>query len=74
MTRKSKFSFISVATGALALGWMGKDYNSKVKQKSDHEPILQKLKDAEQKLYDDGLMRANEIDLIKKEVQEKVSK
>lgn len=74
MSRKNKASFISVATGALALGWVARSYRSKVKQKSDYESILQKLRNAEQKLYNDGLTRANEIDLIKKEVQEKVSK
>lgn len=70
MDKKNKRLYLPVIAGALGLGWGVKAYINKIKL-GDHESLLQKIKNAEQKLYQDGLQRANELDLIKKEVKTK---
>lgn len=72
MNKENKRRFAPITTsalGAVSLGIIVKNY---VKQKSERVSILQKLKDAEQKLYNDGWSRAKEIESIKKEVHNKI--
>lgn len=71
MDMKRKVGYLPVIAGSLGIGWVVKKYRNKIKQE-DYESPLEKIKNAEQKLYRDGLKRANELDLIKQEVQTKI--
>lgn len=70
MDKKNKLAPITTGLlGAVSLGIIVRNY---MQQKSERESVLQKLKNAERKLYNDGWSRAQEIDGIKKEVHKKV--
>jgi hypothetical protein len=71
MNKKSNLGYLPVIAGALGLGWIVKKYTTKIK-KRDGITVFQKIKNAEQKLYQDGLNRANQLDSIKTEIQTKV--
>ena len=70
--KRSKIGYLPIVGGALAFGWFVKNFQSKAQ--GNDESLFQKIKNAEQKLYQDGLKRANELDLIKNEIQIKVMK
>lgn len=72
MDMKRKLGYLPVIAGSLAVGWVVKNYRDKIKQE-DYESPLEKIRNAEQKLYRDGLKRANELELIKQEVQTKMN-
>lgn len=71
MNKKNKRSFAPITTSVLGIASLGIIVKNYVQQKSERESVLQKLKNAERKLYNDGWSRAKEIEAIKKEVHKK---
>lgn len=63
---------IAGALGGVTIGWVMKSYLSKQQQLEEHRSIIQRLKDFENKLFEDGKKRANVVKDIKEEVNHKV--
>ncbi|MGJ9460339.1 hypothetical protein [Oceanobacillus sp. CF4.6] len=70
-TNKENASLIAGAIGGLTIGWVVKTYLSNQQQLEEHRSVIQRLKDFENHLYEDGKKRANVIEGIKQEVNRK---
>jgi hypothetical protein len=70
--KKGNTSLIAGALGGITIGWIMKSYLSKQQQLEEYRSIIQRLKDFESKLYEDGKIRANVLEDIKQEVHRKV--
>ncbi|WP_087975104.1 hypothetical protein [Oceanobacillus rekensis] len=70
--KKGNASLIAGALGGISVGWIMKSYLSKQQQLEEHRSIIQRVKDFESKLYEDGKKRANVMEDIKQEVHRKV--
>lgn len=73
MNSKSSYTMIAGALGGVTLGWFFRSFNHKRKQLEGYESFLDKAKNLEKKIYEDGKKRADQIDGIKQEVNKKVS-
>lgn len=66
-------TLIAGAIGGISLGWMLKTYISRKQSLEEYESVWQRLKNFEQKVYEDGMKRAYQIEHIKNEVQQKLN-
>jgi len=66
--KKGNASLIAGVVGGMALGWFFKNYLSTQQQLEEHRSLVQKVKDFEQKVYEDGKKRSDTIESIKQEV------
>lgn len=73
MNSKNSFTMIAGALGGVTLGWFFRSRSQKRKQLDGYESFLDKAKKLESRIYADGKKRADEIDAIKQEVNNKVS-
>ncbi|MFS0749494.1 hypothetical protein [Oceanobacillus sp. 1P07AA] len=62
---------ISAALGA-SLGWMVSSYISNKRSLAENQPLLERLKDFEKQLYTDGFEKANDLQGIRQEVENRI--
>ncbi|WP_249872595.1 hypothetical protein [Oceanobacillus saliphilus] len=69
---KRNVPMIVSAVGGITLGWFIKNYLSKQRQLEEHQSIVERLKEFERQLYEDGQKRAKAIESIQEEVTNKI--
>ncbi|WP_067730357.1 hypothetical protein [Oceanobacillus damuensis] len=70
--KKGNASLIASAVGGVTLGWLLKNYVSKQQKLEEHQSVLQRIKQFEKRLYEDGQKRAYDIENIKREVKSRI--
>ena len=71
---KRNFAMLASAVAGVSLGWLAVDYLSKRQEQGEDKSVFERVKNFEEKLYADGAMRANDIERIKQEVNDKIVK
>lgn len=71
--KKGNTSLIVGAIGGIACGWFVKNYLSTQQQLEEHRSLLQKVKDLQHKVYEDGKKRYDTLDSIKQDVNNHLS-
>lgn len=69
---KQIFPLTAGVLGGISLGWLVRVAQSKRKQMPAQPTITDRVKRFERKLYKDGLKRANEIQEIKRDVENRI--
>ncbi len=69
---KAILSILAVTTGAAA-GWFVKNIKDKRNDLEENKPLLERLKQAERKLYEAGQRHDEQLKRIKSEIDQKVS-
>ncbi|MFC2949235.1 hypothetical protein [Virgibacillus sediminis] len=65
----NKLSLAAIACAGAAIGWGFNRNLSRRKKLEEHRTLLEKVRHFDQKLYEDGWRRANQIQAIKQDVQ-----